>query len=297
MPKRGRSFRTRGFAGRVPGVGWRSGLASTHPAPRWCAAAMTMCPGTGLLSQMIERGRWPLTPRERACPGLGDPAGLRGRRGSGCHADGGGARLGGEQVPGAGDQLAGDRGGGNLRRAAFGDGGVGGGELRGALGGLGHLVEHPPQPGRALSGMCPCRTVRSEPRTVGVSPAQLASLRALGKREISPISANMTRAVNWPTPGSVAKTLTRGPTLACWRSSPSIRSVSSARASMTARASSVTISRETGGSPGPGQPAAARSGMSTVTRSVSSRAGAPLSSRALPSFQAGLFPDSVNRAW
>ena len=37
-------------------------------------------------------------------------------------------------------------------------------------------------------------------------------------------------------------------------------------------------------------------GMSTVTRSVSSRAGAPLSSRALPSFQAGLFPDSVNRA-
>jgi hypothetical protein len=29
-----------------------------HPAPRRCAAAMTVCPGTGLLSQMIERGRW-----------------------------------------------------------------------------------------------------------------------------------------------------------------------------------------------------------------------------------------------
>jgi hypothetical protein len=27
--------------------GWRSGLASTHPAPRQCAAAMTICPGPG----------------------------------------------------------------------------------------------------------------------------------------------------------------------------------------------------------------------------------------------------------
>src|SRR5207248_8510410 len=42
---------------RVPGAGWRSGLASTHPAPPGVrAAAMTMCPGTGLLSQKIERG-------------------------------------------------------------------------------------------------------------------------------------------------------------------------------------------------------------------------------------------------
>src|SRR5512142_544824 len=77
--------------------------------------------------------------------------------------------------------------------------------------------------------MCPCRTVRSEPRTVGVSPAQLASLRALPKRVISPISATMTRAVNWPTPGSVVSVLTRGSALACWRSSPSIRPVSTAR--------------------------------------------------------------------
>ncbi len=37
--------------------------------------------------------------------------------------------------------------------------------------------------------MCPRRTVRSDPRTVGVSPAQLASLRALVKRVMSPISA------------------------------------------------------------------------------------------------------------
>jgi len=39
-------------------------------------------------------------------------------------------------------------------------------------------------------------------------PAQLASLPALGNRVISPISASMTRAVNWPTPGSVVSTLT-----------------------------------------------------------------------------------------
>ena len=64
--------------------------------------------------------------------------------------------------------------------------------------------------------MCPCRMVRSEPRTVGVSPAQLASLRALENRVMSPISASMTRAVNWPTPGSVVSVLTRGPALACW---------------------------------------------------------------------------------
>ena len=77
--------------------------------------------------------------------------------------------------------------------------------------------------------------MRSEPRTAGVSPAQLASLRALPNRVMSPISASMTSAVNWPTPGSVVKILTRGPALACWRSSPSIRSVSGARPWMRAR--------------------------------------------------------------
>src|SRR6201985_3507907 len=61
--------------------------------------------------------------------------------------------------------------------------------------------------------MCPCRTVRSEPRTVGVSPAQDASLRALPKRVMSPISASIINAVNWPTPGSVVRTLTRGSAL------------------------------------------------------------------------------------
>src|SRR5258705_3792495 len=49
--------------------------------------------------------------------------------------------------------------------------------------------------------MFPCRTLRSEPRTVGVSPAQLASLRALPNRVMSPISATMTSAVNSPDAG------------------------------------------------------------------------------------------------
>ena len=40
---------------------------------------------------------------------------------------------------------------------------------------------------------------RSEPRTVGVSPAQLASFRALLNWLTSPISASMTSAVNSPT--------------------------------------------------------------------------------------------------
>jgi hypothetical protein len=183
-------------------------------------------------------------PHKRACPGLGDPPGLRGR--------GGGAgrawcrRLGvGEQVVSAGEQLAGDRDGGDLLPAAFADGGVGGGELRGALGGLRGLIEDPPQPRRALPGDA-WRTLRSEPRTVGVSPAQLASLRALGNRVMSPISASMTRAVNSPTPGSVRSTLTRGSAFARWCNSPSSRSITGARASMDAR-QSVTISRDTGG--------------------------------------------------
>ena len=65
-------------------------------------------------------------------------------------------RLGaGEQVVGAGEELAGDRGGGDLVPAAFSDGAVGGRELRGALGGLGRLVQNPPQPRRALLGDVP----------------------------------------------------------------------------------------------------------------------------------------------
>jgi hypothetical protein len=94
--------------------------------------------------------------------------------------------------------------------------------------------------------MCPCRTVRSEPRTVGVSPAQLASLRALPNRVMSPISASIIKAVNSPAPGSARSALTRGPALARACSSPSIRPVTGARPSITAR-QSVTISRDAAG--------------------------------------------------
>src|SRR5690349_16178236 len=107
--------------------------------------------------------------------------------------------------------------------------------------------------------MFPCRTLRSEPRTVGVSPAQLASLRALPNRVMSPISATMTSAVNSPTPGSVRSVLTLGSDLACWCSSPSIRPVTGARPSMTARQSAM-ISREAAGRTRLGQPAAAGPG-------------------------------------
>ena len=65
--------------------------------------------------------------------------------------------------------------------------------------------------------MCPCRTVRSLPRTVGVSPAQDASLRAEANRVMSPISASRTSAVNGPTPDSWVRTLTRGSDLGAAR--------------------------------------------------------------------------------
>ncbi len=50
-----------------------------------------------------------------------------------------------------------------------------------------------------------------------------------------------------PGAGQRPQRLTRGSALACWCSSPSIRSVSTARAPVTAR-QSVTISRDAGGS-------------------------------------------------
>jgi hypothetical protein len=107
--------------------------------------------------------------------------------------------------------------------------------------------------------MCPCRTVRSEPRTAGVSPAQLASLRALPNRVMSPISASIISAVNWPAPGSVVSTLTRGPALAYWRSSPSIRSMTGARPAGHRQAVADDLPRGRG-QVQPGQPAAARPG-------------------------------------
>ena len=115
---------------------------------------------------------------------------------------------------GAGQQLAGDRDGGDLGPAPPGDRGVGGGELRGALGRSAPPGQHPAQPGSPArdvpvpDGQAPGR----------VSPAQLASLQASGNQVMSR-SRRASPAVNWPTPGKVVRTLTRGSALACWRSS------------------------------------------------------------------------------
>jgi hypothetical protein len=107
-----------------------------------------------------------------------------------------------EQVPGAGDQLAGDGGGGDLLAAAAGDGGIAGGELRVSLGGLRGLAQYPPDPGRALLGNVAIVGDAVAAADRRVSPAQDASLRAEPNRLTSPISASSTSAVNGPTPGS-----------------------------------------------------------------------------------------------
>src|SRR4029077_18768901 len=117
-----------------------SGVVSQAPIRRRAsvrAAAMTMCPGTGLLSQMIELGTGAGSCRmgERArglatLPSSRPPRRLV--RAGGLHT--------GQQVVGAGQELAGDRDGGDLLPAPLGDGRVAGGELRGPLGGLRGLV-------------------------------------------------------------------------------------------------------------------------------------------------------------
>src|SRR5262249_53193452 len=64
-----------GVAYLVPAFGMRSGLTSTHPAPRQRAGGChDHVSGTGLLSHVIERGLLALLmPNGRAHPGLGDP--------------------------------------------------------------------------------------------------------------------------------------------------------------------------------------------------------------------------------
>ena len=107
------------------------------------AAAMDHVSGTGLLSQMIERGADAGSCRRgEHARGL---ATLPSSRPSQRLVRAGGLQV-VEQVPGAGQQLAGDRDGRDLLPAPFGDAGVGSGELRGPLGGLRGLVHGPPQP-------------------------------------------------------------------------------------------------------------------------------------------------------
>lgn len=136
---------------------WRSGLTSTHSAAGQVGGGHDRAiRGPGLLSQIFERGRWPGSGYSSSSPGgLATPAGPvtaspAGARVLGQRLGGRGGLGIGEQVPGAGEQLAGDRRGGDLLPASLGDGLEGGSELRGALGGLRRLAQHPAQPHRAL---------------------------------------------------------------------------------------------------------------------------------------------------
>jgi hypothetical protein len=57
--------------GRGASPAWLAEWSRKHPsgAAGVRAAAMTMCPGAGLLSQMIERGRWPAHAEGASLPG------------------------------------------------------------------------------------------------------------------------------------------------------------------------------------------------------------------------------------
>jgi hypothetical protein len=66
----------------VPGCGGRSGLTSTHPAPRLRAGGChDHVSGTGLLSHVIERGAGAGSCRRASSPGAWRPSRLHGRRG------------------------------------------------------------------------------------------------------------------------------------------------------------------------------------------------------------------------
>ena len=106
---------------------------------------MTVTPGTGLLSQGIERGEGRLM-RSRELTRGWRPSRLAGRTGAGGV---------GEQVAGAGEQLAGDRGGGDLGAAAAGDRLVAGGEVGMPPGLLRGLAQDPADPDRPLPGDVP----------------------------------------------------------------------------------------------------------------------------------------------
>ena len=146
-------FGLSGVACWFPARGWRSGLTSTHPAPRQCAGGChDHMSGTGLLSHVIERGAGAAHAARASSPGAWRPSRSHGRRGGcsawrpACSASRCQARV------------------SSLREIAMvaiffprrlAMAGVGGGEVRGPLGGLRGLVHHPPQPRRALPGDVP----------------------------------------------------------------------------------------------------------------------------------------------
>ena len=130
-----------------PACGWRSGLTSTHPAPRRRSGGChDHVSGTGLLSHMIERGAGRRAHAEgRAHPGLGDPPVSRPPRRRAASA----ACISDSRCQARVSSLRENRWWRSSSRGV-GDAGVGGGELRRALGGLRGLVHDPPQPRRAL---------------------------------------------------------------------------------------------------------------------------------------------------
>src|ERR671911_2987818 len=128
-----------------------------------------------------------------------------------------------QDVEGAGQQPPSDGGGGDVAASAPGQLGVGAGEHGVALGRLGGLLQDPRTQGEPCLVIWPWRTLRSELRTWGVSPAQAHSLRAVGKRARSPISATKVIAVSLPTPGRTISAWTRGSGLARVAISPSSR--------------------------------------------------------------------------
>src|SRR5215470_18182939 len=119
-----------GLAGGGSGVVGLAEWVSQPPIrpPAW-AGAMTMPSGGPGCSVSSSSAARPAQDVLRARPG--GPSGLSPRRRLGRGRLRGLSVFGvGEQVPGAGEQLAGDRGGGDLLSAPSGDGLVAGGELR-----------------------------------------------------------------------------------------------------------------------------------------------------------------------
>jgi hypothetical protein len=181
-------------SGVFPVRGWRIGLASTDSALRRRAGSChDRVSGTGLLSHVIERGLTACSCRKRErARGLGDRAVVTAAaaagpgRWVGCRQAG--ARRGSAACGGSRWWRSSFPGAWRSRCKRW--------RIRRPPGGLRGLVHHPPQVRRALLG------------DVEVSPAQPASLRGLGKRLMSPISASITSAVNSPTPGSVVSTFT-----------------------------------------------------------------------------------------
>jgi hypothetical protein len=122
-----------------------------------------------------------------------------------------------EDVEAAGEQLAGDRDGGDVAAAAGGALGVEARKGRPGLGPLGGLLEHEADRCRALLGDVAVADGAVGVAHLGVSPAQAHSLRAEGKRVMSPISATRVIAVIRPIPGRAIRAWTRGSGLA-WAS-------------------------------------------------------------------------------